>query len=91
MEQGWLSSIDLGLVENADIIAWNGYLAILKASHIRFRNEDDALVWNQEKTGKYSPRCGYLHLFLEQYEREIEWWWNMFWHMKRPLKSKIFI
>ena len=65
MERGWLSSIDLGLVENADIIAWNGYVAILKASHIRFRNEDDTLVWNQAKTGKYSPRCGYLHLFLE--------------------------
>ena len=53
-------------------------------------NDDDALVWNQAKTGKYSPRCGYLHLFLEQHEREIEWWWNMFWHMKCPLKSNLF-
>ena len=78
MEQGWLSYNDLGLVDNQDIIAWNGYLSILKSNHIRFRNEDDALVWNQAKTGKYSPKCGYMHLILEQQERETAWWWNMF-------------
>ena len=70
MEQGWLSSDDLGLVENLDINAWNGYLAILKSSHIRFRNEDDVLVWNQAKSGKYSPKGGYMHLILEQHEME---------------------
>ena len=90
MEQGWLSSDDLGLVGELDINAWNGYLAILKTSHIRFRNEDDLLVWNQAKSGKYSPKGGYMHLILEQHEMEIAWWWNMFWHFKCPLKSKIY-
>ena len=46
MEQGWLSSNDLGLVEILDINACNGYLAILKSSQIRLRNEEDVLVWN---------------------------------------------
>ena len=31
-----------------------------------------------------------MHLILEQNERECAWWWNMFWHLKCPLKSKIF-
>ena len=70
MEQGWLSSNDLGLVENLDINAWNGYLTILKSSHIRLRNEEDVLVWNQAKSGKYSPKVGYMHLILEQHEKD---------------------
>ena len=65
MEQGWLSSNDLGLVEIIDINAWNGYLTILKSNHIRLRNEVDVLVWNQTKTGKYTPKGGYMHLILE--------------------------
>ena len=32
MEQGWLSSINIGLVDILDINVWNGYLAILKSS-----------------------------------------------------------
>src|SRR5713226_6767386 len=67
MEQGWLSSDDLGLVGELDINAWNGYLAILKTSHIRFRNEDDLLVWNQAKSGKYTPKGEYMHLILEHH------------------------
>ena len=43
MEQVSLSSNDLGLVENQYILAWNGYIAMLKSSHIRFRNEEDVL------------------------------------------------
>ena len=78
MDQGWLSSNDLGLVEIMDINAWNGYLSILKSIHTRLRNVMDELVWNQAKTGKYTPKGGYLHLILEQNERECAWWWNMF-------------
>ena len=88
MEQGWLRSNDLGLVENMDINAWNGYLSILKSIHIRFRNEDDVLVWNQAKSGKYSPKGGYMHLILQQHEMETTWWWSMIWQLKCPLKSK---
>ena len=68
MEQGWLSSVYLGLVEELDINTWNGYLAILKTSHIRFNNNEDLLVWNQDKSGKYTPKGGYLHLIQEQHE-----------------------
>ena len=78
MEQGWLSSYDLGLVENQDIIAWNGYIVTVKANLIRFKDEEDVLVWNQAKSGVYSPKFGYMHLIQEQHDRETEWWWNMF-------------
>ena len=88
MEQGWLNADVLGIVEDQDINAWNGYLAILKSNHIRLNNEDDVLVWNQAKTGKYSPKGGYMHLILEQHEMETAWWWNMIWHLKCPLKTK---
>ena len=90
MEQGWLNAEALGLVEAQDIISWTGYLAILKYSHIRLKNEADVLVWNQSKSGKYSPKDGYLHLIMEKHEMEIAWCWRMIWKLKCPLKSKIF-
>ena len=81
MEQVWLSSNDLGLVDNHYITACNSYIAMLKASHIRFRNEEDVLVWNQAKSGVYTPKFGYMHLIQDQHDRETEWWWNMFWNL----------
>ena len=47
MEQGWLNDDNLGLVDEHEVICWNGYLNILKDSHIRLTNEVDVLVWNQ--------------------------------------------
>ena len=58
MEQGWLNVEALGFVEAHDIISWTGYLAILKSSHIKLKNEADVLVWNKSKSGKYSPKDG---------------------------------
>ena len=51
---------------------WNDYLAILESSHVRLSNEDDALVWNLSKTGKYSPKEGYAQLM----HRDVDhiWW-----------------
>ena len=66
---------------------WNGYLAIPKSSHARLSNEDDALVWNLSKSGKYTPKEGYAQLM----HREVEhiWWWKVLWKLKCPLKIKI--
>ena len=90
MEQGWISADDLGLVDYQDVSCWNGYLAILKASHVRLTNAMDVLVWNQSKSGKYSPKDGYLQLILDRNEMEYSWWWKVLWKLKCPLKSKIF-
>ena len=38
MEQGWLSVEQLGLVDQQDVTYWNGYIAILKGSHVRLTN-----------------------------------------------------
>ena len=71
-----------------EIAAWNRYIAILKSSHVRLSAADDCLIWNLSKTGKYSPKEGYVELM----NREVEsnWWWKVIWKMKCPLKTKIF-
>ena len=48
------------------------------------------MVWNQSKSGKYSPKASYLQLILDKNEVEISWWWKLLWKLKCPLKSKIF-
>ena len=48
------------------------------------------LVWSQSKSGKYTPKVGYLHLIQDMNEVEISWWWKLLWKLKCPLKSKIF-
>ena len=55
-EQGWLSANTLGLSDIQDVLCWNGFLAILKASHVRLSNSANILVWNPSKTGKYTPK-----------------------------------
>ena len=86
MEQAWLTADNLGLVDNQEITCWNGYLAILKASHVRLFNEADVMIWNQSKSGKYTPKAGYLHLILDRNEVEISWWWKLLWKLKCSLK-----
>ena len=51
---------------------WNGYLAILKSSHVRISSDDDTLVWNLSKSGRYSPKEGYAQLI----NRDMDhiWW-----------------
>ena len=64
MEQQWLSAEYIGLVDLQDVSVWNGYLAILKASHVRLSNDADELVWNLSKSCKYTPKDGYVQLML---------------------------
>ena len=62
MEWGWLDIDYLGLIEHLDITVWNGYLSTLKAIHVRLSNEDDKLVCILSKSGRYTPKEGYVHL-----------------------------
>ena len=86
LDQGWLKVDILGFVDNQEIIFWIIYLALLKSSHVRIYNEVDLLVWSQYKTGKYTPKAGYLHLIWGMNEMEISWWWKLLWKLKCPLK-----
>ena len=90
MEHLWLSTGNLGLVDIQDITCQNECLAILKASHVRLTDDVDELVWNLSKSGKYSPKDGYLHLMLDMNELEYSRWWKFLWKLKCPLKQKIF-
>ena len=56
MEQGWLSADQLGLDDHQEDIVWNGYLSILKRSHVHLTNDNDVLVWNLSKSGLYTPK-----------------------------------
>ena len=89
-EQGWLSANILGLSDIQDVLCWNGFLAILKASHVRLTNCEDKLVWNLSKTGNYSPKDGYVHLIQDRFGGDLSWWWKVLWKVKCPLKSKFF-
>ena len=45
LEQGWISSKNIGILDIHDSLIWNGYIAIIKASNIRLSNDVDELVW----------------------------------------------
>ena len=62
MPQQWFSAEYIGFDDPFEIDVWNGYLAILKSSHVRITNDNDALVWNLSKSGRYSPKEGYAQL-----------------------------
>ena len=69
MEQGWLFADHIGLTYQLDVTVWNGYLSTLKESHVILSNEDDKLVWILSKSGRYTPKEGYVHL-LDRSELE---------------------
>ena len=62
LAQQWINADFIGFSDPQEIDVWNGYLAILKSSHARLSNEDDTLVWNLSKSGKYRPKEGYAQL-----------------------------
>ena len=57
---------------------------------MRLSNDDDELVWNLSKSGKYTPKEGYVQLLLNRTKLEYSWWWKVLWKFKCPLKAKIF-
>ena len=71
LNQGWFSAALIGLVEQQDITCWNEYLALLKSSHVRLSCDEDLLIWNQSKSGKYTLKSGYLQLVLDRQMEEL--------------------
>ena len=43
-------------------------MGLLKTSHVRLSGDEDLLIWNQSKSGKYTPRSGYLQLLMDRQE-----------------------
>ena len=86
--QGWFSAALIGLAEQQDITCWNEYLALLKTSHVRLSCDEDLLIWNHSKSGKYTLKSGYLQLVLDRQVEELSWWWKVLWKFKCPLKAK---
>ena len=91
LDQGWLSSDFVGLVDVQDGLIWKGFIAILKVGNIILSGNADELVWIHSKTGKYTPNDGYTQLIKENEDIELIWWWKAVLKLKCPLKSKIFM
>ena len=72
LAQQWTNVDFIGFTNPQEIDLWNGYLSILKSSHARISIEDDTLVWNLSKSGKYRPKEGYAQLMNR--ELEHNWW-----------------
>ena len=66
----WLLADSIGCVDPQEIAVWNGYLAIIKASHVSISNEDDVLVWNLSKSSHYTTKDGYAQLMMDM---EVEY------------------
>ena len=46
-------------------------MGLLKTSHVRLSSDEDLLLWNQSKSGKYTPRSGYLQLLMDRQEGTV--------------------
>lgn len=46
---------------------WETYLSALVESHIRITEGDDELVWAQAKHGIYSPKEGYIYIYVDHH------------------------
>ena len=88
--QGWFTAKLIGLTDQHDITCWNDYVGLLKTIHVILSGDEDFLIWNQSKSGKYTPRTGYLQLLMDRQEEELSWWWKVLWKFKCPLKAKIY-
>ena len=88
MAQQWFTAESIGFTYPQEIDVWNGYVAILKSSHVRISTDDDALVWNLSKSSRYSPKEGYAQLMIR--DMDHIWWWKVLWKMRCPLKTKLF-
>lgn len=71
--QGWLSTQALGQVSD-QAQAWNAFQSDVSRAHIRFQEEPDVLVWeNQKRGGYYSTKLGYKTLWANAHQ-ESKWW-----------------
>jgi len=88
--QGWRSARSLRL-EDLLVPDFELYIAGLKRSHIRLRDKEDELIWDEDPSGIYTPKAGYLALSTELTPTETKWWWKKLWKIKCPPKSKLFM
>ena len=64
MPQLWFYVESIGFSNPQEIDVWNDYVAILKSSHVRISDDDDALVWILSKSSRCTPKEGYTQLMI---------------------------
>lgn len=89
-QQGWLRPEALGLTGNLSL-TWINYISALQSGHIMISEREDELVWQKVPHGVYTPKMGYVSLFIDLMQREPCWWWRGLQKHKFPLKTKIFM
>eukprot|EP01018_Ginkgo_biloba_P010712 Gb_14385 [translate_table: standard] len=59
---------------------WELYISSLKRSHVRIKEDGDALLWSKSlASGIYSPKGGYKALCKVDRLEEPQWWWFDIW------------
>ena len=69
MSQEWLFADSMGFIEPLEIATWNGYIAILKSSHVRLSNANDCLIWIYLKQASILLKWDMLNLLIEKWNR----------------------
>lgn len=88
--QTWKSAEDLNLQGNL-AAEWSSYISQLNHSAIVIQDQDDELMWTQNKpTGMLTAKLGYEALIEEDLNRERLQWWKLTWQPNCPLKIRTF-
>lgn len=70
-QQAWKSAWSLLIPQQWEQI-WENYTATLTKAHVRIIEGEDEIIWAHEKSGKYSPKEGYLILAKAYKPQDIE-------------------
>eukprot|EP00253_Pinus_taeda_P005682 PITA_05682 len=87
--QAWISAaqLNLPLVWHQN---WEDYTSALSESHIRIKDGPNELMWNQDESGYYSPKEGYLCLINCKKTEITQSCWKIIWQLKTPPRIKLF-
>lgn len=67
----------------------NTFIRALTEAHVWIKEEEDEVIWALSKSGKYTPKEGYLVLAEDRRSQALESQWNHIWKLKSPPRSKL--
>eukprot|EP00253_Pinus_taeda_P015847 PITA_15847 len=73
LQQAWKTALHLHIPPQWARV-WEDYTEALTKAHIRINEGDDEVIWALSKSGRYSPKDGYLA--LSEPRRLIAEWWR---------------
>jgi len=68
---------------------WRNYIQALLEAHIRWTRGDDEIIWALAKSGRYTPKEGYIVLVEPRKPPILHKLWKHLWKLKAPPRSKL--